>query len=360
MQSVDKFRDELIATAKAVATPGKGILAADESTGTIGKRFDKINVKNELENRRAYRELLVTTEGLENYISGVIMYEETLYQETEDGVPFVEILQKKGIVPGIKVDKGPRVLRGTNGETFTQGFDDLDVRCAKYYAQGARFAKWRAVLKIDEASGCPTELGIQENARGLARYAAICQDNGLVPIVEPEILMDGNHSIEVSVAVTQRVLIACYKALHDANVLLEGTLLKPNMCLNGYGNNAPAEPLEVGLATLTALQRSVPAAVPGINFLSGGQSEEEASLNLNAMNALPDQKRPWNLSFSYGRALQASCLKAWQGKKENVEAGQQALLARAKANSEASLGKYGGGAGGADASTSLFVSNYVY
>jgi len=353
----DPFREELIATARAIATPGQGILAADESTGTIAKRFEAIGLENTEENRRAYRELLFTTEGMEEHISGVIMYDETIRQHTSDGVPFVELLKKKGVITGIKVDKGVKNLRGTDGETYTQGFDDLDVRCKKYYELGARFAKWRAVLKISK-DGCPSPLSIEENTRGLARYAAICQDNGLVPIVEPEILMDGDHSIETSVKVTQRVLAATYKALHDANVLLEGTLLKPNMVLNGLSNK-PLPPHEVAIATITVLQRTVPVAVPGINFLSGGQSEEEASLNLNAMNAL-ETKKPWNVSFSYGRALQASCLKTWKGHKENVVAAQAVFLQRARANGEASLGKYKGGAGGESASQSLFVSNYVY
>ncbi|KAL6078435.1 Fructose-bisphosphate aldolase 5, cytosolic [Balamuthia mandrillaris] len=350
------YRQELIETAKRIATPGKGILAADESTGTIGKRFEPINVENNEANRQQYRQLLFTAEGIENYISGVIMYEETLNQKTDDGVPFAELLAKKGIITGIKVDKGIKPIRGTNEETFTQGFDNLDQRCADYYKKGARFAKWRAVLKIDE--GCPSDIAIEENTRGLARYAAICQDNGLVPIVEPEILMDGKHTIEQSVQITQKVLAATYKALHDANVLLEGTLLKPNMVLPGR-DREQLPPEQVAHATLTVLLRTVPAAVPGINFLSGGQSEEEASLNLNAMNALP-MARPWNVSFSYGRALQASALKAWGGKKENEKAGQEAFLERAKANSEATLGKYKGGAGGSSAAESLFVSNYRY
>jgi len=351
------YREELIATARALAAPGKGILAADESTGTIGKRFEPVGVENNEANRRAYRELLFTTEGVEQYISGVIMYDETIHQATEDGVPFVDVLKKKGIVTGIKVDKGVKNLRGTDEETYTQGFDDLDVRCQKYYKLGARFAKWRAVLKISD-TGCPSELSIEENTRGLARYAAICQDNGLVPIVEPEILMDGKHSLATAAKVTQRVLAATYKALHDAHVLLEGTLLKPNMVLNGLSNE-PAPPVEVGRATVTVLLRTVPPAVPGINFLSGGQSEEEASVNLNAINAVPIPK-PWNLSFSYGRALQASCIKTWRGKPENVPKAQAVLLERARANGEAALGKYKGGAGGDLASESLFVSNYVY
>jgi len=358
MTSRDHYRAELIANAKAIATPGKGILAADESTNTIGSRFKSIDLENSEANRQAYRQLLFTTEGIENYISGVILYDETFWQKADDGTPFVELLKKKGILPGIKVDKGVKPLRGTDEETYTQGFDDLDKRCAHYYQHGARFAKWRAVLKIDTKSNCPSELSIEENARGLARYAAICQDNGLVPIVEPEVLMDGNHSLEVSVQVTQRVLAATYKALHDAHILLEGTLLKPNMVLAGMaGTKASAS--DVAAATLTVLTRTVPAAVPGIVFLSGGQSEEEASLNLNAMNSLTFFKKPWTLSFSYGRALQHSAIKAWQGKAENIKAAQEVFLTRAKANSQATLGEYKGSSD-AGASESLYVSNYVY
>jgi len=241
-------------------------------------------------------------------------------------------------------------------EVYTQGLTDLDVRCDKYYKLGARFAKWRAVLLIQ--NGYISQASVKDTAWTLARYAAICQQHGLVPIVEPEILMDGDHTIDVSVKVTQRVLAATYKALHDANVLLEGTILKPNMVLSGLNNKA-APPAEVGIATVTVLQRTVPPAVPGINFLSGGQSEEEASLNLNAINSVPGVK-PWTLSFSYGRALQASCIKTWKGHKDNVSAAQAVLFARAKANGEATLGKYAGGAGGADAAQSLAVKNYVY
>merc|ERR1712063_51964 len=352
---MDQYREELIANANAIVASGKGILAADESTGTIGKRFEDINVENTEANRQAYRQLLFSTEGLEQHISGVIMYEETLYQNAEDGTPFVEMLRNKGILCGIKVDKGVQTLRGTDGETYTQGFDDLASRCAKYYKQGARFAKWRAVLKI--GNGCPSNISVKENANGLARYAAICQDNGLVPIVEPEVLMDGDHTIEETVRVTEHVLAEVYKALHDANVLLEGSILKTNLVCPGSSCPTQVSPEQVGHATVTVLQRTLPCAVPTVNFLSGGLSEESASVYLNAMNALKLQK-PWNLSFSYGRALQATCLKVWGGKAENVAAAQEALLVRSKANSEASLGVY---QGDSNASTeSLFVSNYVY
>jgi len=331
-------------------------LAADESTGTIGKRFAGIEVENIEENRRAYRQLLVTTEGLEEHISGIILYEETLYQKTDDGVLFSDVLRKKGIAIGIKVDLGVQPIRGTNGETYTQGWDNLAARCKKYYEAGARFAKWRAVLKIDE--NCPTDIAIEENATGLARYGAICQDNGLVPIIEPEILSDGAHGLEKCVEVSQKVLAAVYKSIHDHNLLLEGTLLKPNMVTAG-ANGPKATHQENAMATLTVLRRTVPAAVPGIVFLSGGQSEEDATLNLNAMNKAP-LTRPWNVSFSYGRALQHSVLRAWVGKAENIPAAQAKLLERAKANGQASLGKYEGGSSGSAAGESLFVSNYSY
>ena len=357
---MSEYAAELIATARYIASPGKGILAADESTGTIGKRFAPIGVENVEENRRKYREMLLTTPGLGEYISGVITFEETLYQKAADGTPFVDVMKKQGMIPGIKVDKGVQPLFGTDGETVTQGIDDLGKRCAEYYKQGARFAKWRAVLKISDMSGAtPSQLSIDQNAYTLARYAAVCQANGLVPIVEPEVLMDGEHSIEHAAVVTEKVVAACYKALSDHHVMLEGTLLKPNMVRAGEGCKSAASMDEVALATVRVLQHTVPVAVPGITFLSGGMSEEDASLALNAMNAL-DTKKPWSLTFSYGRALQQSCLKAWCGKEANIPAAQQALLERAKANSEANLGKYGGGAGGAAASASTFVKNYAY
>ncbi|KAF5747825.1 fructose-bisphosphate aldolase cytoplasmic isozyme [Tripterygium wilfordii] len=352
-----KFADELIANAAYIGTPGKGILAADESTGTIGKRLSSINVENVETNRRALRELLFTAPGALQYLSGVILFEETLYQKTAAGKPFVDVLTEGGVLPGIKVDKGTVELAGTNGETTTQGLDGLAQRCQKYYEAGARFAKWRAVLKIGLTE--PSQLAINENANGLARYAIICQENGLVPIVEPEILVDGSHSIEKCADVTERVLAACYKALNDHHVLLEGTLLKPNMVTPG--SEAPkVAPEVIAEHTVRALQRTVPPAVPAIVFLSGGQSEEEATINLNAMNKLKG-KKPFSLSFSFGRALQQSTLKAWAGKEENVKAAQAALLARCKANSEATLGTYKGDAKlGEGASESLHVADYKY
>ncbi|KAM0911165.1 hypothetical protein ACQ4PT_013669 [Festuca glaucescens] len=356
---VGKYADELIKTAKYIATPGKGILAADESTGTIGKRLASINVENVESNRQALRELLFTAPGALEYISGVILFEETLYQSAADGTPFLDILKAGGVVPGIKVDKGTVDIAGTDGETTTQGLDSLGSRCAKYYEAGARFAKWRAVLKIGPG-GLPSELSVKQNAEGLARYALICQENGLVPIVEPEILTDGSHDIKACAAATERVLAAVYKSLNDHKVLLEGTLLKPNMVTPG--SDSPKVGAEViGEYTVAALRRTVPPAVPGVVFLSGGQSEEEATANLDAMNKLAVLK-PWTLTFSFGRALQQSTLKKWAGKKENVADAQATFLARCKGNSEATLGKYAGAAAGGDAaaSESLHVSGYKY
>ncbi|XP_014505248.1 fructose-bisphosphate aldolase, cytoplasmic isozyme 1 [Vigna radiata var. radiata] len=353
---VGKYADELIKNAKYIATPGKGILAADESTGTIGKRLASINVENIEANRQALRELLFTSPNALQYLSGVILFEETLYQKTSDGKPFVQVLEENNVIPGIKVDTGVVELAGTNGETTTQGFDSLGARCQKYYKAGARFAKWRAVLKIGPTE--PSELSIQQNAQGLARYAIICQENGLVPIVEPEILTDGPHDIAKCAAVTETVLASVYKALNDHHVLLEGTLLKPNMVTPG--SDSPKVAAEViAEYTVQALRRTVPAAVPGIVFLSGGQSEEEATLNLNAMNKL-EVLKPWTLSFSFGRALQQSTLKTWGGKEENVAKAQGAFLARCKANSEATLGKFVGGSQAGLASESLYEKNYKY
>mmetsp|Transcript_50411 Transcript_50411/g.102690 ORF Transcript_50411/g.102690 Transcript_50411/m.102690 type:complete len:377 (+) Transcript_50411:135-1265(+) len=351
---------ELVQTAKFLGSAGKGILAADESTGTIGKRFSSIGVENNEVNRQKYRELLFRTDKIEQCISGVIMFEETLYQKTGDGVPFAELLKHKNIVPGIKVDTGVVELPGTCGETATTGLDGLAKRCARYYQAGARFAKWRAVLRIDEKRGWPSKLAMQDNAWSLARYAAICQSEGLVPIVEPEILMDGPHSIEHCAKVTEEVLACVYKALSDNHVLLEGTMLKPNMVCPGSECNKPCTTAEMAYYTVQSLRRVVPTAVPAISFLSGGQTEEEATLNLNAMNSITSLSRPWALTFSYGRALQASALKAWGGKDENAAKASQAFLERANANGQAALGQYQGGAGGADAAKTNFVKNYAY
>eukprot|EP00188_Purpureofilum_apyrenoidigerum_P002832 Plantae.Rhodophyta-Purpureofilum_apyrenoidigerum.ctg2893.p1 GENE.Plantae.Rhodophyta-Purpureofilum_apyrenoidigerum.ctg2893~~Plantae.Rhodophyta-Purpureofilum_apyrenoidigerum.ctg2893.p1 ORF type:complete len:385 (+),score=75.25 Plantae.Rhodophyta-Purpureofilum_apyrenoidigerum.ctg2893:78-1157(+) len=354
-----KYAEELMSTAKAIGAPGKGLLAADESTGTIGKRFAPIGVENVEDNRRAYREMLFTSETIGENISGVIMFEETLYQKTSDGKLFTALLKEKNVIPGIKVDKGVTPIPGTDGETSTQGLDGLLGRCQKYYEAGARFAKWRAVLKIDQAKGLPSPLAIQENAWGLARYAAICQEAGLAPIVEPEILMDGTHSIEEAAEVTEKVLASVYKALADNKVLLEGTLLKPNMVYGGTDSGTKCKPGDIAFYTVRTLSRTVPPSVPTVCFLSGGQTEEEASLNLSAMNQL-NARRPWSLTFSYGRALQASTLKAWLGKAENVKKSQEEFIKRAKANGDATLGKYTGGTGGAAAKEDLVVKNYVY
>lgn len=352
------YEQELIQTANAISVPGKGILAADESTGTIGKRLALINQENTLENRQKYRQLLCTTDGLGTNCSGVILFEETLYQaHTENGTPFVDLLKERGVIPGIKVDKGNRPMPFTPGQKYTQGLTDLDERCARYYEQGARFAKWRAVLSIID--GGIDQACITETAWTLARYAAICQSKGLVPIIEPEILMDGDHSLEVCERCTTKVLSAVYKACIDQNVLLEGTLLKPNMVLAGKQCKDQKTFEQNAAATVRALQRAVPAAVPGITFLSGGQTEEEATMNLNAMNAL-DGKKPWSLTFSFGRALQASVLKAWQGSDDNVAAAQEALLLRLRANGAANLGTYDGFAATEEAKATLYEKNYTY
>lgn len=354
----EEQQNALRQTAEAIVAPGKGILAADESTGTMGKRLSNIGVENTEENRRIYRQLLFTSDkSMENYISGVILFHETLFQKADDGTNFVTLLQNRGIIPGIKVDKGIVDLMGTDGESTTQGLDDLSSRCQEYYKLGCRFAKWRCVLKIRDHT--PSPLSILENANVLARYATECQKAGIVPIVEPEILPDGDHDLERCQKVTEKVLAAVYKALSDHHVYLEGTLLKPNMVTPGQSCPKKYSPQDVAKATVTALQRTVPAAVPGITFLSGGQSEEEASIHLDALNKYPG-KKPWALTFSYGRALQASALKAWGGKNDAIKAGQEEFLKRAKANSEASLGKYGGGVSGAAAGETLFIKDHAY
>jgi len=356
MPLTPELKKELRETANAIVAPGKGILAADESTGTIGKRFASIGAENVEENRRLYRQLLFTTSGMENHISGVILFHETLYQKADDGTPFVKILQDKGVIPGIKVDKGVVPLAGTINEGTTQGLDGLGDRCAQYYKDGARFAKWRCVLKISDAT--PSELAIKENANVLARYASICQVNGLVPIVEPEILCDGCHTLERCQVVTEAVVSATYKALVDHHIYLEGTLLKPNMVTAGQSCEKKYTPEQCAQATVTAFQRTIPVAVPGVVFLSGGQSEEEASVHLNAINKFQG-KKPWGLTFSFGRALQASALKAWAGKPEKVKAAQEEFMKRAVSNGQASLGKYTGSASLAGGD-SLFVANHQY
>src|SRR5438105_6950186 len=323
-------------TAKALVGEGKGILAADESDGTIKKRFDSIGVESTEDNRRAYGELLFTTEGAEEYISGVILFDETIRQSSADGTPFPKVLETRGIIPGIKVDKGAKPLALADGETVTEGLDGLRERFEEYRELGARFAKWRATYSI--GGGRPSEYCVWTNAHALARYAALSQEAGLVPIVEPEVLMDGGHTIEESSKASGRVLQAVYTELHDQRLDLYGTLLKPNMVLSGYDASDRAGVDEVAKATLDVLSRHVPAAVPGIVFLSGGQTDEDATAHRNAMNARGPH--PWELSFSYGRALQAPALKAWGGEPGNVEAAQRAFYHRAKLNSAARTGTY--------------------
>jgi fructose-bisphosphate aldolase class I len=327
---------ELNETARALVAEGKGILAADESDGTIKKRFDPIGVESTEETRRAYRNLLFTTPGAEEYISGVILFDETIRQRSDDGTPFPELLASKGIVPGIKVDQGAKPLALADGETVTEGLDGLRGRLEEYRGLGARFAKWRAVYTISDTH--PSEYCIWANAHALARYAALCQEAGIVPIVEPEVLQDGTHTIERSAFVTSRVLAAVYTELYDQRVDVAGTLLKPNMVLSGYDAADRAGAEEVAERSLHTYAKHVPAAVPGIVFLSGGQSDEDATAHLNAMNARGPH--PWELSFSYGRALQAPALAAWGGKAENVEAGQRAYYHRAKMNGAARTGTY--------------------
>ena len=351
-----KYKEELRETASRLAAKGKGLLAVDESTPTIGKRLAGINIENTEENRQAYRGMLFTTEGLGDYISGVILFEETLYQKHLDGESMVSKIHNLGVIPGIKVDKGLSPLSGGHElETWCKGLEGLAERTAEYYEQGARFAKWRAVLQIT-ADGCPTDLAIRENAWGLARYARTCQDSGLVPIIEPEILMDGNHSIERTAEVQEKVLVEVYKACAENNVFLEGTLLKPSMTVQGAENTNKVSSEEVAKMTVRTMNRCVPAAVPGIMFLSGGLTEEDASVYLNTMNSIENNSAT-SLTFSYGRALQQSCLQAWQGK--NLEAGQKALMARCQANSEASMGDYVSGSQPSSQDT-LFEAGYKY
>ena len=326
---------ELERIARGMVAPGKGILAADESTGTIKKRFDAIALESTEANRQLYREMLFAAPGVAEAISGVIMYDETLRQKTRAGVPFPQHLASLGIIPGIKVDQGAKPLANFPNETVTEGLDGLRERLKEYHGLGARFAKWRAV--IDIGAGFPTRFCIEANAHALARYAALCQEQGIVPIVEPEVLMDGDHSLETCEAVTDEVLCETFRALAGHRVHLEGIVLKPNMVISGKKNAARATPEQVAEATVRCLRRWVSSAVPGIAFLSGGQSTTEATLHLSLMNRQP---LPWALTFSYGRALQDSALKAWGGKPENFEAGQREFMRRARLNGLAAKGAY--------------------
>ena len=325
--------------ANAMVEKGRGILAADESTPTCTKRFDSIGVESTEANRNAYRDMLFSTPGMEEFISGVILFDETLHQSTvKDNTPYPVYLTKLGVIPGIKVDKGAHPLPGSDGEKITEGLDGLDARLKEYFNLGARFSKWRAVITIGESS--PSSTCVTANAHALARYAALCQENGLVPIVEPEILMDGSHTIEDSFVITEEVLHSTFYELYSQNVLLEGMVLKPNMVLSGYECSEKASVEDVAELTVTVLKRCVPSAVPGIAFLSGGQSDEDATAHLNAMNQILGENSPWNLTCSYGRALQAPALKSWGGKEEHVSAAQDAFYKRAKLNSLATKGEY--------------------
>jgi fructose-bisphosphate aldolase, class I len=327
---------ELNRVATAMVAKGKGILAADESGGTIKKRFDSIKLDSTEEHRRTYREMLFTAPGAAQAVSGVILYDETIHQKTGDGTPFPQYLAKQGMIPGIKVDLGAKPLAGFPGETITEGLDGLRERLIEYHGLGARFAKWRAV--IDIAAGIPTDFAIAANAHALARYAALCQENDIVPIVEPEVLMDGAHSLERCAEVTEQVLTVVFEQLFEHRVALEGMVLKPNMVISGKKAPERASPEAVAEATVRVLKRHVPAAVPGIAFLSGGQSPTEATLHLSLMNRLGPL--PWGLTFSYGRALQDTALKAWGGLPGNFAAGQKEFARRAQLNGAATTGRY--------------------
>ena len=334
--------DSLQDIAQAMTIKGKGILAADESNPTCKKRFDSINVDSTEQNRNIYRDMLFTTKGMEEFISGVILFDETIRQSTiKSGVSFPDFLSDLGVIPGIKVDAGAKHLSGTDDEKVTEGLDGLDDRLKEYYSLGARFAKWRAVITISDSE--PSGTCISANAHALARYASLCQKNGIVPIVEPEILMDGDHPIEDSFFISEEVLHTVFYELYGQNVELEGMVLKPNMVLSGYNCPDQASVEQVAELTVTVFKRSVPSAVPGIAFLSGGQSDELATAHLNAMNQLLGDNSPWNLTFSYGRALQAPALKTWAGKDENISDAQEEFYKRAKLNSLATKGDYSEG-----------------
>jgi len=328
---------ELETTAQALVADGKGILAADETVPTVTKRLGASKIESTSDSRRAYREMFFTTPGIAEFISGVILQDETIRQKSSKGAGLADLLAKQGILPGIKVDHGAKPFAGSPGETITEGLDGLRDRLIEYRAKGARFAKWRAVISVSDT--LPSAACVLANAHALARYAALCQEQGVVPIVEPEVLMDGSHTIERCEEVTGGVLHAVFNALHDQQVALEGMLLKPNMVIAGKACARQASEKEVAAATLRCLQRHVPAAVPGIVFLSGGQDHLSATVHLSAINQLGGPK-PWKLSFSYGRALQDEALKAWSGKNENLKVGQRLFYHRAKCGSAAALGRY--------------------
>jgi fructose-bisphosphate aldolase class I len=332
--------EQLAETAQAMVAPGKGIIAIDESSATIAKRFAAVGIENTEENRRAYRELLLTAPKLSEHISGAILYDETLRQSTKAGVPFAQYMAQNGMIPGIKVDKGTTALAGFPGELVTEGLDGLRARLEEYYKLGARFAKWRAVINIGD--DIPTGTAIEVNAHALARYAALCQEQGLVPMVEPEVLMDGEHDIETCYEVTEAVLRSLFGALYEQNVLLEGTILKASMVVSGKDCPEQADIQEVAESTLMCLKSTVPAILPGIVFLSGGQSDEHATAHLDAMNRLGPN--PWPLTFSYGRAMQQAALKLWsQDMAGNFAKAQQIVYARARDNGLAALGQFQGG-----------------
>jgi fructose-bisphosphate aldolase class I len=331
------MNETLESVATTLVTEGKGILAADESVATLTRRFDALGIESTEQSRRAYREMLFTTRGVAEFISGAILYDETIRQKSSDGKPLAEVLLSHGIIPGIKVDTGAEPLAGSPDETVTEGLDGLRDRLVEYHGMGARFAKWRAVIRITD--NLPSRACVSANAHALARYAALCQEQGLVPIVEPEVLMNGAHAIERCEEVTGRVHHAVFAALFEQGVSLEDMLLKPSMVIAGKDCSRQAPVGEVAAATLRCLRRHVPAAVPGIVFLSGGQKDKLATEHLNAINRLPGPK-PWKLSFSYGRALQDAALEAWHGRDENVKAGQQAFYRRARFNGAATRGEY--------------------
>jgi len=332
------YEQELLATAKAMVAPGKGILAADESYSTANKRFEKLGIPTTEEMRRAYREMLFTTPGIGDFFSGVILFDETIRQSTKDGTPFTKVLSNAGIIPGIKLDAGAKPLAKAPGETVTEGLDGLRERIAEYYKMGARFAKWRAVITIGD--GIPSNSCLKTNAHALARYAALCQEGGLTPIVEPEVLMDGDHTLERSYAVHHEVLKIVFDELYIQSVELDQMILKPSMVIPGEKNPHQASVEDVARWTVKCLRACVPVAVPGCAFLSGGQSDELATAHLNAMNSLFKDQLPWKLTFSYGRALQQAAMQIWNGQDVNISAAQKELYHRAKLNSAAALGQY--------------------